>query len=97
MGGANKGSVCTALLLALDGIDCEHMRVMRRALQVYAENRLDFVDSIFAARSEIESADVLTIGKILQLLLASKILQATPPPPWRAAGARLPTPRAPAT
>lgn len=67
----DKGSVCAALLLALDDIDCEHMLVMRRALQLHAANRVDFVDCIFAARSEIENADVLTFDKRLQRLIAS--------------------------
>lgn len=65
-----RAEACTALSLVLDDIGCEHSLAMRRALELYATQSLDFVDCIFAARSEVEAANVLTFDKRLSRLIS---------------------------
>lgn len=64
-----RADVSRALSLALEDIGCEHLHTMRKALDLFATNNLDFVDCIFAARADVEHVRVLTFDKRLRRLL----------------------------
>ena len=58
-----------ALSLVLEDIGCEHLAAMRRALDLFSQTRLDFVDCVLAARSEVDGARILTFDKRLARLI----------------------------
>lgn len=67
--GFPREEVSLALLDALDSIDCEHIKVVRRALALFGSHGLDFSDCLLAARAELEGAEVLTFDKKLARLI----------------------------
>lgn len=65
-----RAEVAETLLSVLDDVECERMGAMRRALELYGGNNLDFVDCILAASVESEGWELLTFDKKLAKLVS---------------------------
>lgn len=61
----DRRQISEALLTALEWLDTPRHDMMVRALQIFAEVNLDFVDCVLAAANEIERAEVFTFDKKL--------------------------------
>ena len=65
----DRQKISTQLLIVLDWVEMEHKAVMIRAVEIFAETKLDFVDCILAAYHELENIDVFTFDKKLNNVL----------------------------
>ena len=61
----DRQNIATQLLIVLDWVTMERKAVMIRAVEIFAETNLDFVDCILAAYHELENAKVFTFDKKL--------------------------------
>lgn len=61
----DRQKISTQLLIILDWVEMERKNVMIRAVEIFAETKLDFVDCILAAYNELENAEVFTFDKKL--------------------------------
>lgn len=61
----DRQNIATQLLIVLDWVTMERKAVMIRAVEIFAETNLDFVDCILAAYHELENAAVFTFDKKL--------------------------------
>lgn len=64
-----RSEAADALLLLLDDVPSEHEATMRRALELFRDTKLDFVDCDLAARHEVEGVDVHTFDKKLNRVM----------------------------
>ena len=62
----DRQNIATQLLIVLDWVEMERKAVMIRAVEIFAETKLDFVDCILAAYHELENAEVFTFDKKLK-------------------------------
>lgn len=62
----DRQNIATQLLIVLDWVEMERKVVMIRAVNIFAETKLDFVDCILAAYHELENAEVFTFDKKLK-------------------------------
>ena len=62
----DRQNIATQLLIVLDWVEMERKAVMIRAVEIFAETNLDFVDCIIAAYHELENAEVFTFDKTLK-------------------------------
>lgn len=65
----DRQKISTQLLIVLDWVEMERKAVMIRAVEIFAETKLDFVDCILAAYHELENIDVFTFDKKLNNVL----------------------------
>ena len=65
----DRQKISTQLLIVLDWVEMEHKAVMIRAVEIFAETKLDFVDCILAAYQELENINVFTFDKKLNNVL----------------------------
>ena len=61
-----RKDIAEQLFKALKRIEVERPAVMFRAVEIFAETNLDFVDCIIAAYHELENAEVFTFDKKLK-------------------------------
>lgn len=61
----DRKNIATQLLIVLDWVEMENKAVMIRAVEIFAETKLDFVDCILAAYHELENLEVFTFDKKL--------------------------------
>ena len=61
----DRQSIATQLLIVLDWVEMERKNVMIRAVEIFAETNLDFVDCILIAYHELENVEVFTFDKKL--------------------------------
>lgn len=61
----DRQKISTQLLIILDWVEMEHKNVMIRAVEIFAETKLDFVDCILVAYNELENTEVFTFDKKL--------------------------------
>ena len=64
--GIPRPVVRDALSAFLDDVECDDVVTCRRALDIFAETRLDFADCLLAAMHDIEGAEILTFDKNLK-------------------------------
>ena len=62
----DRQNIATQLLIVLDWVTMERKAVMIRAVNIFAETKLDFVDCILAAYHELENAEVFTFDRKLK-------------------------------
>lgn len=62
----DRQNIATQLLIVLDCVEMERKNVMIRAVEIFAETKLDFVDCILAAYRELENVEVFTFDKKLK-------------------------------
>lgn len=60
-----RGEICTAILAILNEVEVEHKKIVRRAVEIFSEKNLDFVDCILIAYSEMENFKVFSFDKKL--------------------------------
>lgn len=65
----DRKKISTQLLIVLDWVKMERKAVMIRAVEIFAETKLDFVNCILAAYHELENIDVFTFDKKLNNVL----------------------------
>lgn len=65
----DRQKISTQLLIVLDWVEMERKAVMIRAVEIFAETKLDFVDCILAAYHELENIDAFTFDKKLNNVL----------------------------
>lgn len=65
----DRQKISTQLLIVLDLVEMERKTVMIRAVEIFAETKLDFVDCILAAYHELENINVFTFDKKLNNVL----------------------------
>lgn len=65
----DRQKISTQLLIVLDLVEMERKTVMIRAVEIFAETKLDFVDCILAACHELENINVFTFDKKLNNVL----------------------------
>ena len=65
----DRQNIATQLLIVLDWVEMERKAVMIRAVEIFAETKLDFVDCILAAYHELENINVFTFDKKLNNVL----------------------------
>lgn len=61
----DRKDISEQLFKVLKRIEFERPDIMRRATEIYADTRLDFVDCILAAYHELENVEVFTFDKKL--------------------------------
>lgn len=61
--GVPRAKVSDALIELLEEVNCARADVARRALELYAERSLDFVDCILIAEHEISNRDIISFDK----------------------------------
>ena len=61
----DKKEICTAIFAILNEIEVEHKKNIFRAVEIFSEKNLDFVDCILIAYSEIENFKVFSFDKKL--------------------------------
>ncbi|MBR0062321.1 MAG: PIN domain-containing protein [Selenomonadaceae bacterium] len=61
-----RKDIAAQLFKALNLIEVERPVVMHRAVEIFAETKLDFVDCILAAYHDVEGANVFTFDKKLK-------------------------------
>ncbi len=62
----DRQKIAEQLLIVLDWVEMERKNVMIRAVEIFAETKLDFVDCILAAYHDVEKANVFTFDKKLK-------------------------------
>lgn len=62
----DRKKIATQLLIVLERVEMERKNVMIRAVEIFAETKLDFVDCILAAHHELENAEVFTFDDKLR-------------------------------
>ena len=65
----DRQKISTQLLIVLDWVEMERKAVMIRAVEIFAETKLDFLDCILAAYNELENINVFTFDKKLNNVL----------------------------
>lgn len=63
--GIDRPQIAKQLLIVLHWVEIENKDVMIRAVEIFAETKLDFVDCILAAYHELKNATVFTFDKKL--------------------------------
>lgn len=63
--GIDRRDITEQLLIVLKWVRMERKPVMIRAIEIFAETKLDFVDCILAAYHALENAEVFTFDKKL--------------------------------
>ena len=61
----DKQEICAAIFAILNEIELEHKKTIRRAVEIFSEKNLDFVDCILIAYSEIENYKIFSFDKKL--------------------------------
>ena len=61
----DRQTIATQLLIVLDWVEVEHKEVMIRAVEIFSETNLDFVDCILAAYHSVDKIEVFTFDKKL--------------------------------
>ena len=61
----DRQNIAAQLLIVLDWVEMERKPVMFRAVKIFAETKLDFVDCILAAHHSLENVEVFTFDKKL--------------------------------
>ncbi len=61
----DRQNITAQLLIVLNWVEMERKPVMIRAVEIFAETKLDFVDCILAAHHSLENAEVFTFDKKL--------------------------------
>ena len=61
----DRQNIAAQLLIVLDWVEMERKDVMIRAVEIFAETHLDFVDCVLAAYHELKNATVFTFDKKL--------------------------------
>ncbi len=64
--GLDRKTISDALIALLGEIECERRIIAERALRIYSESKLDFVDCILASTNKISQQPVLTFDKKLK-------------------------------
>lgn len=67
-----RQEISDALLAVLDVVEVEHFEVIFRAIEIFANSGLDFVDCILIAYNEIEKIEVFSFDKKLNRRLIKK-------------------------
>ena len=62
----DRQKIAEQLLIVLDWVEMERKNIMIRAVEIFAETKLDFVDCILAAYHDVEGANVFTFDKKLK-------------------------------
>lgn len=62
----DRQNISAQLLIVLNWVEMERKPVMIRAVEIFAETNLDFVDCILVAYHELENANVFTFDKKLK-------------------------------
>ena len=65
----DRPNIAAQLLIVLDWVEMDRKEVMIRAVEIFAETNLDFVDCILAAHHKLEKAEVFTFDKKLNNVL----------------------------
>ena len=65
----DRQKISAQLLIVLDLVDMERKNIMIRAVEIFAETKLDFVDCILVAYRELENVQVFTFDKKLNNVL----------------------------
>ena len=61
--GVPRTKVSEALAALLDDVSCTRVDVIKRALELYADRSLDFVDCVLVAEHEISGRDIIAFDK----------------------------------
>lgn len=69
---ANRADIATFLSAIVNDVDVEPAHVVEKAIEVYRDNNLDFVDCMLVAYNKIEGTKVFTFDKKMNKLLDSK-------------------------
>lgn len=67
--GLDRKTIADALMALLDEIECERRVIIEKALRIYSESKLDFVDCILASTNKTSQQPVLTFDKKLRRLI----------------------------
>ena len=62
----DRKNIAAQLLIVLNWVEMNHKDVMIRAVEIFAETKLDFVDCILAAYHDVENHEVFTFDKKLK-------------------------------
>lgn len=68
---ANRADIATFLSAIVNDVDVEPAHVVEKAIEVYRDNNLDFVDCMLVAYNKIEGTKVFTFDKKMNKLLDS--------------------------
>ena len=68
---ANRADIATFLSAIVNDVDVEPAHVVEKAIEVYRDNNLDFVDCMLVAYNNIEGTKVFTFDKKMNKLLDS--------------------------
>ena len=61
----DRQSIAEQLLIVLRWVEMERKEIMFRAVEIFAETKLDFVDCILIAYHELQNVEVFTFDKKL--------------------------------
>lgn len=65
-----RSVISEALTRFLDEVSCERSRILMKALQLFADTKLDFVDCILLAANQLTGQPVLTFDRKLRAQLS---------------------------
>ena len=68
---ANRADIATFLSAIVNDVDVEPAHVVEKAIEVYRDNPLDFVDCMLVAYNKVEGTKVFTFDKKMNKLLDS--------------------------
>ena len=68
---ANRADIATFLSAIVNDVDVEPAHVVEKAIEVYRDNNLDFVDCMLVAYNKVEGTKVFTFDKKMNKLLDS--------------------------
>ena len=68
---ANRADIATFLSAIVNDVDVEPAHVVEKAIEVYRDNNLDFVDCMLIAYNKVEGTKVFTFDKKMNKLLDS--------------------------
>ena len=67
--GVERKEIARQLFTAVNLVDVERREVIFRAIKIFAETKLDFVDCILAAYHDIDNAEIFTFDKDLNKIM----------------------------
>ena len=68
---ANRADIATFLSAIVNDVDVEPAHVVEKAIEVYRDNNLDFMDCMLVAYNKVEGTKVFTFDKKMNKLLDS--------------------------